>query len=210
MSSFWNSESAHKNEFVPDNASLLSNQDLENYRKLRQAFFSESGKSKKGERLDLLTQKLDKIRLFINNGNPECWRRSVVCGIFFLKNSLAINIQALRTLLGKCKSSINGSLQQLGYIAQPQTLDFENELAQQVPPSMRSYCDLKKWTMRVLNTEKPKIIEKLVLPIISTQNDPIFSSIDTTTMYNEVETKFPCPIKCRYKIYDILSSCRLI
>ncbi|KAK8871073.1 hypothetical protein M9Y10_008986 [Tritrichomonas musculus] len=46
-----------------------------------------------------------------NNNEFRC----LVCGIFWLKRSIAINISQLSILMGKCQSSINNSLQKMGY-----------------------------------------------------------------------------------------------
>lgn len=189
-----------KYEFLPDHSELLSERDLICYQEMRQRFFDDSGKSKKGERLDLFITKLDEIRRYIEKGNENDWKRGVVCGIFFLKNSIAINIQSLRTLLGKCKSSINGSLQQLGYVAKPQTTEFQIELNNMIPQTQRHAYELKKWTMRVMEKNKPTEIKQE--PFIR-EIPPPKQKLEVNEIQKNVEMKFPCPIKCRCK-YEIL------
>ena len=204
---YYQSDQRKKNEFIPDNANLLSARDLDEYQNLRRYFFTESSKSKKGDRLDLLNKKLNRIKTYIEKSDGDDWKRGIVCGIFFLSNSLAINIQALRTLLGKCKSSINGSLQQLGYVAKAQTPEFTSELAQKIPLGFRHMAEINKWTMRInqasLSPEKPFIIE---LP--SPKSTILPQSPESVS--NIIQKSFPCPIKCRYKIYDIMSSIQLL
>ena len=195
-----------KNEFLPDHAELLSARDLEEYQNMRQRFFADTGKSKKGERLESFIHKLQRIREYTEKGNNNDWKRSVVCGIFFLRNSIGINIQSLRTLLGKCKSSINGSLKQSGYIAQAQTPEFEDELASKIPLANRGMYDLKKWTMRVLETKKADDIE-----VVVAEEKPFIIEIPPPKIPKEVqvvkktiERNFPCPVKCRYKYLELI------
>lgn len=132
----------------PQNWKLLNNADLRSYFDLQMQFQQETSKSPKGKRLDSFTEKLNKIRDFIEKGDGDDWKRSIVCGIFFgeLPNFLAIQIQQLKMLVGKCKSSINGSFQQLGYVAQPQ-LDQEI-LLKKIPFQFRKVTDFKKWSIR--------------------------------------------------------------
>lgn len=132
----------------PQNWKLLNNADLKSYFDLQYQFQQETAKSPKGKRLDSFTEKLNKIKKFIEKGDGEDWKRSIVCGIFFseLPNFLAIQIQQFKMLVGKCKSSINGSFQQLGYVAQPQ---LEQEfLSKKIPIQFRKVTDFKKWSIR--------------------------------------------------------------
>ena len=201
------SDGRRKNEFIPDNANILSEKDLDEYQNMRRCFFSDSSKSKKGERLELLNKRLNHIKSFIEKPDGNEWKRGIVCGIFFLKNSLAINIQALRTLLGKCKSSINGSLQQLGYIARPQTTEFTSELTQKIPLSFRHIAEINKWTMRVRQTPEQTSYQE---PFIIELPESYLLPKTPETVSQMIQKNFPCPVKCRYKIYDIMSSIQLL
>jgi len=201
MNNCYLADTRRKNEFLPDHAELLSAKDLEEYQIMRQRFFAETSKSKKGERLESFIKKLQIIREYTEKGNSNDWKRSIVCGIFFLQNSIGINIQSLRTLLGKCKSSINGSLKQSGYVAHVQTLEFENELTSKIPLANRGMYDLRKWTMRI---HESQINEESKIPEFSEERPFIIElpppkiPKQVQEMKKEVEQRFPCPIKCRY------------
>ena len=147
---------------LPGHWDLLTRSDLEAYVKLRKSFYDEIRKSKKGERLDAFIQRILKIKQFVERGDGDDWKRGLVCGIIFLPNSIAIHIQQFRLLLGKCKSSINGSLQAIGFAAHPQGGPIETELLMKVPIFQREHSEVKKWTVRDCTVA--------VNPLISTSN----------------------------------------
>lgn len=161
---------------TPNHWHLLCNEDQEHYMVLHEEFQHDLGKSRKGERLDLFVSRVRKIHSFVERGDGNEWKRSLVCGIFFMQNALAINIQQLRLLMNKCKSSINGALLQLGYSVQPQISTVSSDLASAVPPNYRDVYELKKWTIRVRAQQE-------------------------STLY---DSRYPCPAKFRYKYYDIV------
>jgi hypothetical protein len=162
------------------------------------------GKSKKGERLDSFTDRLMKIRHFIEYRIDDDWKRSLVCGVFFLPNGLAMNIQQLRMLLGRCKSSINGSLQQLGYMAEPQSQGVNQEFVMRIPARSRDANELKKWTIRRIYGSAPEAVPPspaFIIPIPIPWTSAV--AVDTEAVHHTVEKKYPCPVKCRYKYYDM-------
>ena len=147
-----------ENEFpmidnLPLHWELITRQDLDDYVQLRNSFYDEIRKSKKGERLDAFIRRLIKIKEFVERGDSDDWKRGLVCGIIFMKNSIAIHIQQFRLLLGKCKSSINGSLQQIGFVAHPQGGPIEEELFEKVPIFRKEHSEVKKWTVRDCTTK---------------------------------------------------------
>ena len=190
----------------PSNWKLLSPEDMKNYHELQSQFHHDIAKSRKGERLDMFLNRLNKIKNFIERGDCNDWRRSVVCGIFFLDSALAIQIQQLRIMLGRCKSSINGSLQQLGYSAQTQLNDVEQQLAHFIPVQYREAADIKKWTLRknVRLESKPSIQQKRSTFIIPIPDIYISKPEISTEAKKIVKKNYPCPVKCRYKYYDIV------
>jgi hypothetical protein len=60
------------------------------------------------------------IRLFCIRKEETDWVRCLVCGVLWLpENEIAINAQQLKHVLGKCKSSINGTFKQMQYDGVP-------------------------------------------------------------------------------------------
>ena len=208
---------------LPLHWDLLTRNDLDSYVELRKSFYDEIRKSKKGEKLDAFVQRLVKIKYFVERGDADDWKRGLVCGILFLENGIAIHIQQFRLLLGKCKSSINGSLQAIGFVAHPQGGPIEKELYQKVPIFQKEHSEVKKWTVRdctaPVNPFKrnpitiPQIKEidshenKLNLQIEQKCSYNTRSSIDMIGKESIVPNQIPCymaPIKFRYKYYNLL------
>lgn len=199
---------------MPNHFQLLSPRDLEEYILLRHKFSDEmTKKSRKGERLDSFVAKLKDIRTYIEKGDGDDWKRSLACGIIFLEKSIAINIYHFRILLGKCKSSINGSLQQLGYVAIPSGRDMGQEILTKIPLFKKDPGELKKWTIRenqsgvervkkqsifFIELPKKRPVEIVHEPVAEQNSQPL----KTEEIQKIVRTAYPCPIKCRYKFYD--------
>ncbi|KAK8900186.1 hypothetical protein M9Y10_002509 [Tritrichomonas musculus] len=168
--------SMNSNEILPRGFNLLCDDDKVDYIAIKNRFQDEINLSRHGERLDVFVSRLRIVRRFINKDLIPLnrWRRMVSCGIIFLDNcdALAINIQQLKILLGKCKSSINGSLQQLGYIAKPSTNEINQEISQQIPLIKEDYFELKKWTIRYGKfPEDDSYLRSLQRPSKSHKND---------------------------------------
>jgi hypothetical protein len=147
---------------------------------------------------------IKRVRNFIERTHEDEWRRALVCGIFFLSDALSLNIQQLRILMGKCKSSINGSLQQLGYAAQSSGPDTEQEFLARIPLNFRDANELKKWTIRKSIKVAPKIAEKqqFVVPLPASWSPQV--DVETEAVHVIIHRTFPCPVKCRYKYLDII------
>jgi hypothetical protein len=185
---------------LPRHWELLVPEDQQEYLMLRAQFHEEILKSRRGERIDVLVQRLKSIRSFINRDVLSQWKRSLVCGIIFLDNALGINIQQLRNLLGKCKSSINGSLQQLSYVAKPSTREIDSEIARSIPVLKNDRAELKKWTIRY--GAFPDDSE--MVPLIEVTQTLPSPPPRPEEAKDVVKWAFPCPAKCRHKFYDIL------
>lgn len=184
---------------LPSHWNLISQSDLDEYVQLRKSFYDEIRKSRKGERHDAFIRRLRTIRDFVQRGDQDDWKRGLVCGILFLSNGIAIHIQQFRLLLGKCKSSINGSLQQIGFIAHPQGGPIEQELYKMVPIFQREKSEIKKWTVRD-NTLKVNLTNS------SSEDEEIsFDRRDNvgTEVIEPRMMHFNVPIKFRWKYYHI-------
>jgi hypothetical protein len=188
----------------PNHLALLAEADRIEYLGLRDRFHDELAKSKKGERLESFTDRLKKIRRFIDRQDEHDWKRSLVCGVVFLPDGLALNIQQLRILLGRCKSSINGSLQQLGYTSEPQTQTTSQDFLMKIPAGYHNTADLKKWTIRRNPAASVEILPRspFLIPLPSLWTPPAAPA--TNTMQQVLQTRFPCPVKCRYKYHEML------
>ena len=191
---------------LPNHWQLLSTSDLEAYYSLRKTINSEIGKSRKGERLESFLMKIKQIRNFIERMDQNDWKRSLVCGIVFLSNSIAINIQQLRLLFGKCKSSINGSFQQLGYSALPPGRELSAEFLCRIPLFQHNTSELKKWTIRENISQKMVQKQKIfIVPIPQIPKQYLQPTMTPNNVKKLVETNFPCPVKFRHKFENQIS-----
>lgn len=186
-------------ENMPLHWETLTKTDCEDYVNLRTSFQDRIKNKKKGESLDSFANNLIKIEKFIDRTSEDREKRAKVCGIVFSENEIAINIQQLRILLGKCKSSINGSLQQLGYTLLPQNVAADKELLDKMPFYLKDKGESKKWTIRCRKKE--------VMPL---DNDSLVISLPPSTTAFEPDDQtgsiYPYPVKFRNKFYDPLTA----
>lgn len=91
---------------------------------------------------------LSVIRKYAERGDSDDWKRCLVCGICWLDDGLAINTRQLTLLLSKCKSSINGSLQKIGYRANTTQIDFCRNLVPKIPFLRQQTNELRQWSIR--------------------------------------------------------------
>jgi hypothetical protein len=188
----------------PTHLHLLSGTDADEYCRLREEFHRGAAKSRKGERLDAFSDGLSRIRNFIQWSLDDRWKRSLVCGVFFLRWSIALNVHHLSLLMGKCKSSINGSIQQLGYFAQPQTLGIDPELLELIPPGYRGGGELRKWTVRRTMDirREPVPTTPFIVPLPVPARPRIVPKM--VRFEADLVQAIPCPIKWRYKFWDVI------
>lgn len=191
---------------MPLHWEILSKMDLSAYLSLRNFFYEQIHKSRKGERLDSFSDKLNMIKKYIDSSDSDKWKRSKVCGIIFFEDRLIINIQQLRILLGKCKSSINGSLQQLGYTSLPQGAPFGQNAVSQYEFLVNDKSEVKKWTVREKKQENPPPAEPSppkILPTVQLHKVvPAQPAIETWDIRNLLNNTMPCPIKFRAKLLN--------
>jgi hypothetical protein len=182
----------------PDHWDLLSSDDAQAYLELSRILNESSTKSSRGQKIDSFTERLTKIRAFIERDEADSWKRSLVCGVFFPPDGLVLHIRQFRVLMGRCKSSINGSLQEMGYSAQTHFPRLDNSCFPRVP-DRHIIGELRSWTLRKKIEKEPFII-------------PIPKARSVTEKSEEskeqIAHNFPCPVKWRYKFCDTINSIR--
>jgi len=95
---------------------------------------------------------LELIKGFVLRGDADDVNRSLVCGIAWLLSGIAVNIQQLKLISSKCKSSINGTLGKLGYVTMPAGAESAGELLEMFPFMKDQHNELKQWTVRCERT----------------------------------------------------------
>ena len=141
-------ENHSKQKKLPQYWGMLSRNDQEEYIKLRNTLNTTCAQRNRGHRVETFDAVLEAIRRFIERGNEDDWKRALVCGFCWMDRVVAINTRQLRFLVSKCKSSINGSLQKLGYITTLSPSDSRKMLVEKIPFLDGNYNELRQWTTR--------------------------------------------------------------
>lgn len=134
---------------------FLTEADQETLIQLQNALSSSGSRNLRGKQLKTFADMIKIIHKFCIRGDAYDWRRCYVCGICWLPNGIAINNRRFGCLLGKCKSSINGSFQQLGYTTAPSRSDSYDSIVEVIPILKNDMPSLREWTLR-LNSAQPQ------------------------------------------------------
>lgn len=183
---------------------LLSDDDKNKYNELREQFSSPKYKNRRNKSNNVFKNMIRSINTFINKDNNDVYKRSLVCGIVWINDMIIINTHQLRILIDKCKSSINGSFQSIGYEALPSGEEYINHIISLYPFMKNNYSELRQWTARKLVNKEKKCKE--INPITSNQNsknnqiqfqDSFSTSIDSkiniSIQQNKYEEISPAP-----------------
>ena len=135
-------------EKEPQYWDLLPEQDKVTYLQLKHDFSAGNIKRVRNSRLETFDGILDTIRNFAERGDENDWRRFLVCGVCWMDNAIAINTRQLRLLVSKCKSSINGSLQKMGYSTNMSHSESWKILFPHIPLLKDHFSELRQWTIR--------------------------------------------------------------
>ena len=109
---------------------------------------SNATKNQRNKRLTNFNEAIESIKLFAIRGDKDDKIRSLVSGICWLPEGIAINTHQLKALLGKCKSSINGSLQKMGFAQNLTRAESIQALTNFFPFFKDNTAELRKWSIR--------------------------------------------------------------
>jgi hypothetical protein len=128
---------------------LLPDEDKAAYNRLKHEFSAgalhHGRRSTGAESFDAM---LEAIREFAERDDENDWRRFLVCGLCWMDNAIAINTRQLRLLISKCKSSINGSLQKMGYATNASHTNSWKAIFPHIPLLKDHFSELRQWTIR--------------------------------------------------------------
>ncbi|OHT02399.1 hypothetical protein TRFO_30529 [Tritrichomonas foetus] len=158
---------------TPQYWDLIPKDDQIQYQELREQLSAPKYKNRRNKSHEVFKDMIELIHSFSVRGDDFDWKRSLVCGIIWLDSSIAINTHQLRLLVDKCKSSINGSFQSIGYETVPTGTESASELISKFPFMRNNFAELRQWTVR----------QKLLnpLPQISSPSDVPSSLITIKT-----------------------------
>ncbi|EAY19968.1 hypothetical protein TVAG_402220 [Trichomonas vaginalis G3] len=177
---------------------LLNNCDQDTYQDLQKKLSSSECRNCRNKRLDNFNEMLDEIKTYTNKSDGDDWKRCLVCGVCFLSDGIAINTHQLSILIGKCKSSINGSLHRLKYVPFPCSNAASQELVGLIPKLKVNYSELRQWTLRKkgMMTPQPTVRETKPLPT------PIFITPQPKPKVEPLVPQNPDEIKTEDIFYD--------
>jgi hypothetical protein len=132
---------------------LLSQEDRSEYIRLRNGFHHGQKISSKDRRTVTFGRELTIVLQFLERIPENLEARSVGAGVCFAGSVACVNTRQLKGFLKRCKSSINGSFQQLGYIAL-RTKSKARQCVTTVLPSLQNEPSiLRQWTVRVVSAD---------------------------------------------------------
>ena len=129
----------------------LSRQDKDRYRNMRKEIEADNQEHGRNDpRIAVFADQIGKILRYVDCNHMRKQERAIFCGICVAGPFLCANTRQLHDLLGKCKSSINGQLQHLGYLPIRTKTKTKQCLEVVLPRLSREPDLLKQWTVRVI------------------------------------------------------------
>ena len=126
---------------------MMSDMDKYQYNCLK-FHLATGAKNQRNKRLSNFNGAIESIKNFAIRGDKDDKLRSLVSGICWLPEGIAINTHQLKALLGKCKSSINGSLQKMGFAQNLTRAESITALTNFFPFLRDNTSELRKWSIR--------------------------------------------------------------
>ncbi|EAY06285.1 hypothetical protein TVAG_475190 [Trichomonas vaginalis G3] len=166
---------------VPMYINHLSEIDREAYMKLKNDInlaISTNGRTKF---CSLFSEIINKIRKYVVQNDTNDDFRSLVCGIIWMGDTIAINTRQLMCAINKCKSSINSGFQAIGYSTVSMDPTSASNLVRHFPFMKDNLNETRQWTLRRL-IKKNKCPTPNISPLISPPQ--IFESPVTITDSN--------------------------
>ena len=177
---------------TPEYWDILSEEDRKQYQKMQQDFSSGVLKRVRNSRAETFDEILEIIKKFCVKNDDEDWKRYLVCGVCWMDSAIAINTRQLRLLVCKCKSSINGSLQKMGYTTNMAHSESWKILFPKIPLLKDHFPELRKWTIRykpseaeAMKHETAAAKNKISSPIQPTNDDKNIESSPNVNQTSE-------------------------
>lgn len=102
------------------------------------------------------------LKQYIESDESQAESRSIQCGIAFHNQCICVSIGNLKNTLGKCKSTVNNCLQQMGYKS-IQSKSSANVILYEAIPSLKTSGNARKWSVRTKSV--PSITNKFSIEI---------------------------------------------
>lgn len=155
-----NYENQNSNEEFPGLVSfwnLLSQDDKDEYYRLKKSFHNGQASNhlqknsiitNKDQRSPNFYKELAVALNYIERDSYHREERSIICGVAFAGPYICVNTRQLKNFIGRCKSSINGSFQQMGYSALRTKVKARNCVTTVIKLLKSEPTILRQWTVR--------------------------------------------------------------
>ena len=167
---------------------MMSDADKYQYNCLRYSIATTASKNQRNKRISTFNEAMDAIKMFAIRGDANDKLRSLVCGICWLNEGIAINTHQLKTLLGKCKSSINGSLQKIGFSSNLSRAETTNAMTRFFPFLNENSSELRKWSVR---NYPQQVLELSSPPQVPHAEEPVQKEVAIAVQ--SVQNELPMP-----------------
>jgi hypothetical protein len=109
---------------------------------------------------------IETVRRFCVRRDVDDWKRCLACGICWVPDGIAACNRQFSVLIDKCKLSIDGSLQKMGYWALQTGFETGTAVTAAIPMLRRKRSELREWTVRAA-TPPPDTIYSIpvVVPV---------------------------------------------
>jgi hypothetical protein len=149
----------------------LSQEDRTEYFRIRGIFHHGQKMPPKDRCIITFRHELTIVMQYLNRSPDNVEARCIVVGVCFVGGIACINTRQLKTFLNRCKSSINGSFQQLGYVALRTKSKARSCVAAALPALRHDQYLLRQWTSRIVSEVAPvcfvSSLRGIVFPEIS-------------------------------------------
>jgi hypothetical protein len=135
--------------------SQLSADDQSEFNKLRNSFHHGQQLASKDHRAPAFQRELSTVISYIERSSDNIEPRSILTGLCCVGRVICINTRQLKSFLCRCKSSINGSFQQLGFTAIRSKAKTRTCVTLALPSLQSQPGILRQWAARYTSEEAP-------------------------------------------------------
>ena len=179
----------------------ISQDDRNEFIRLRNSFHHGQKISSKDRRIITFSKELNIVLNYLERSDDNQEARCVLCGVCFVGPIVCVNTRQLKSFLSRCKSSINGSFQQLGFVALRTKAKARNCVLTALPSLQTHQNILRQWTVRCAseNTDFCYLSSFSVsqLPEI-TEADLYDEKSAPSQQRNQQKSKTCCTIRCPF------------
>ena len=137
----------------PQYWNALSQDDRCEFMRLRSNFRQGPKVTSKDFRIVTFSKELSIVIRYLERSPENAEARCVLVGVCFVGPYVCVNTRQLKTFLGRCKSSINGSFQQLGYVALKTKAKAKACVITALPSLQNNQSILRQWTVRYVSDD---------------------------------------------------------